>query len=162
MDALQAIKTRRSIRAYQAKAVPREILSDLVDCGHLAATGRNEQPWEFVVITDGETIEKLGGLVTHAKFFGQIPACIAVFCRETKYAVEDGSAASQNILLAATAHGLGSCWVTGKAPYAEAVGQLLGAGGEMKLISLIAVGYAAEQPRKEKRALQDVLHWEHF
>jgi nitroreductase len=73
------------------------------------------------------------------------------------------SAATQNILLAACAHGLGSCWVAGdKKPYATDIAKRLGAPGDCRLISLIALGYPAENPRKPKRSLAVVLHWEIF
>ena len=71
------------------------------------------------------------------------------------------SAATQNILLAAKAHGLGSCWISGdKQPYADRVRQLLGAGPAMRFFSLVTLGHATERPVKEKRRLESVLHWE--
>ena len=86
---------------------------------------------------------------------------MAVFCRETKYYLEDGSAATQNLLVAARAHGLGSCWVAGdKKHYCEAIGKLVGAPAGTRLVSLVAMGHPAEEPVKEKRPLAEVLHWE--
>jgi nitroreductase len=88
---------------------------------------------------------------------------VVVLCRDTKYYLEDGSAATENILLAARAHGLGSCWVAGdKKPYAAEICRLVGAPSGYKLISLIPLGYPAETPRKSKRPLSDVLHWEEY
>ena len=83
--------------------------------------------------------------------------------RETKYYLEDGSAATQNIMVAARAHGVGSCWVAGdKKAYAPEVVRILGAPRELRLVSLIALGYPAETPQKEKRPLEDVLHWDRY
>ena len=66
-------------------------------------------------------------------------------------------------MLAARAHGLGSCWVAGdKKPYAEEVCRLIGAPEGYRLISLVPVGYPAEEPESEKRPLAGVLHWEKF
>ncbi|MEK7753299.1 MAG: nitroreductase family protein, partial [Acidobacteriota bacterium] len=66
-------------------------------------------------------------------------------------------------LLAAHAHGLGACWIAGdKKPYADAVRKLLGAPDGFNLVSLIALGYPGEQPVREKRPLDDVLHWEKY
>ncbi|HOJ39381.1 MAG TPA: nitroreductase family protein, partial [bacterium] len=59
MDALKVLKERRSVRSFQNRAVPREVITDIVDCGRLAATARNLQPWEFVVVTEAGTREKL-------------------------------------------------------------------------------------------------------
>lgn len=114
MDALRAIKTRQSVRVYQTKRIPLELLEDLVDCGRLAATARNIQPWEFVVVTNKVMRARIADLTEYGKHIARAPACIAVFCQETKYYLEDGAAATQNILLAATAHGVGSCWVAGR------------------------------------------------
>jgi nitroreductase len=163
MDAIKILKSRRSVRKYLDRTVPKKVLEDIVDCARLAATARNEQPWEFVVVCDPAVRAKLAGIAEYGKFITQAPACIAVFCKETKYYLEDGSAATQNILLAATAHGIGSCWVAGdKKPYADTVRELLGAPSGMKLISLVAIGYPAEQPHPKKRSLKEVIHWEKF
>ena len=164
MDALKVLKTRRSIRQYTAETVGKKVLEDLVDCGRLAASARNEQPWEFVVVTAPQTLKKLSELAErNGRFLANTPAAVAVFCKDSAYFLEDGSAATQNILLAACAHGLGSCWIAGdKKPYAEPVRELLGVPAGYKLISLIAIGHAAEQSQKDKRPLNEVLHWEKF
>ena len=88
---------------------------------------------------------------------------IAVFCKDCKYFLEDGSAATQNILLAAHGLGIGSCWIAGdKKDYAPEVADILGVPAGFRLISLVALGYPAEQPQKAKRPLSEVLHWERF
>lgn len=163
MDALEALKTRRSVRAYQPHPVPPQVLADLVDCGRLAASAINIQPWEFVVVTSEEARKAIAALTDYGKFIAHAPACIAVLSRAVKYYLEDGSAATQNILLAAHAHGLGACWIAGdKKPYADDIRRLLGAPEGFKLVSLVALGYPNERPAKEKRALEDVLHWETY
>ncbi|MEK7408612.1 MAG: nitroreductase family protein, partial [Acidobacteriota bacterium] len=87
----------------------------------------------------------------------------AALCKDTKYYLEDGSAATENILLAAHARGLGACWVAGdKKPYAPRILALVGAPAGYKLISLVPVGHPAEQPAKDKRPLSEMLHWERF
>ncbi len=164
MDAIEAIKTRRSVRSYKDTPVPDELIEDLVDCGRLAATGRGEQPWEFIAVTGASTREKLAALATSGKFIEQAPLCIAVFCEDTTYFLEDGSAATQNILVAARAHGLGSCWVAGdKKDYAPDVQKLLGVPETHRLVALIAVGYPTEPPApKSKRPIEEVLHQERW
>jgi len=165
-DFLRFLKIRRSIRAFQAKAIPKKKLEAIVDAARFAATARNLQPWEFVVITDKEVLSKLAELADNGKFIAQAAACIAVFSIDTKYFLEDGSAATCNILLAATALGIGSCWVAGdKKPYCPQVNVLLNAPAGTKLISMVALGYPQEKnvfkavPKKE---LQEMLHWERF
>jgi len=163
MDAITALKTRHSIRAFENRPIPKEILEDIVDCGRLAASAINIQPWEFVVVTAPELLRKVADATDHGKFIAQAAACIAVITQTTKYYLEDGSAATENMLVAAHAHGVGTCWVAGdKKPYAPEVCRILGAPEGFKLVSLIALGYPAEDPRKPKRPLTDVLHWQKY
>lgn len=165
MDAIEAIKKRRSIRSYENREVPKEVLVDLIDCARLAPTGRGEQPWEFILVREKENLIKLAEIVgKNGPFLKEAGACILVFCKPTKYYLEDGSAATQNILIAATAYGLGSCWIAGdKKEYAEAIKGFLKVPGEYRLVSLVAIGYPkGEPPQKGRRPLEEVLHWERF
>ncbi len=165
MDAMEVLKTRRSVRSYKDTPVERSQIEAIVDAGRLAASGRGVDPWEFVLVTDPVKRKKLAGICDAGKFIEQAPLCIVVLCKDTKYFLEDGAAATQNILLAATALGLGSCWVAGdKKHYAGKVEELVGAPEDCKLISLVAVGHAADElpPRKQRRALSEMLHWEKF
>ena len=164
MDALEALRTRRSVRNYDRdRTVSDADLKTMVDCARLAASARNAQPWEFVVVRDPSMRVQLARLATNGAFIADAPACIAVFCQKSDYFLEDGCAATQNLLIAARALGLGSCWVAGhRKPYADAVRQLLGAPDNMLLVSLVAVGYPLSVPSPAKRPLADVLHWEKF
>ena len=163
MDAIECLKTRRSVREYLDTPVPKEIIEDIVDCGRLAASAINIQPWVFIAITDASTRKKLADTADYGKFIEQSPVCIAVFCQDGKYFLEDGSAATQNILNAAHGHGLGSCWVAGdKKEYAPKIAEMLGAPSDYKLISLIAIGYPAQIPSPAKKPLSEVLRWERF
>jgi nitroreductase len=164
MDAMDALMKRRSVRSFTATPVPAKIIEKIVDAGRLAPTARNVQPWEFVVVTNQDTRRALARLATTGPFIADAPVCVAVFCADTKYWLEDGCAATENIIIAARAHGLGHCWVAGdKKPYAGAVSELLGVPAGYHLISLIAVGHPKEEPPPvQKRPLKDVLHWEKF
>lgn len=164
MDAIEALKTRRSVRSYKSDPVPKKILEDIIDCGRLAATGINIQPWEFVVVTDPATRKELADTTDHGKFIADAPVCVVVLCKaDEKYLLEDCSAATQNIMVAARAHGVGSCWIAGdKKPYASQICQIVGAPKSHRLASLIAVGYAEEIPNPAKRPLSGVLHWEKY
>ena len=163
MDAMYCLKTRRSIRAYKDESVPREIIEDIIDAGRLAATAINIQPWQFVVVTSEDTRRKIADITDYGKFIAQAPVCVAVFCEDGKYYLEDGSAATQNILNAAHAHSLGSCWVAGdKKPYCPEIRDLLGVPENYKLVSMVAIGYPAEERSPEKKPLSSVLHWERF
>jgi nitroreductase len=163
MDAITALKTRRSVRKYRPDPVARDVIEDILDCGRLAASANNKQPWEFVAVTDAAMRNELAKLAEYGKFIAQAPVCIAVLCKETKYYLEDGSAATQNILVAAKAHGLGTCWVAGdKKPYADSIRKLVGAPEGTKLICLISLGHPSEEPKPTKRPLKEVAHWEKY
>lgn len=163
MDALECMKTRRSVRSYSDKAVSKEIIEDIVDCGRLAATAINIQPWQFVAVLDSATKKRIADTTDHGKFIEQSPVCIAVFCQDSKYYLEDGSAATQNMLNAARAYGLGSCWVAGdKKQYAEDIRELLDVPSGYHLVSLIAVGYSAEDRNPIKKPLSEILHWDKY
>jgi nitroreductase len=163
MDAIEALKTRRCIRVYTNQSVPREVIEDIIDCGRLAATARNGQPWEFVVITDPKRRRSIAGKTDFGRFIADAPVCVVVLCKDSKYYLEDGSCASHNLLVAARAHGLGACWVAGdKKMYADEIRQEVGAPDGYKLVSMISIGYPAEQRQVPKRTLKEVIHWEKF
>lgn len=164
METLNAIIQRASVREYQDKLVEKALIEKIVDAGRRAPTARAVEPWEFVVVQNKETLRKLGELANSGSFIKNAALCIIVFCRDTKYYLEDGSAATENILLAAADAGLGACWVAGdKKPYDEEVTKLLEAGDDLKLVSLISIGWPKEKPKQVKnRSLEEVIHWEKF
>jgi len=166
MDALEVLKKRRSIRSYKDKPISKAILQQVIDAARYAPTARNVQPWEFVVIILPETLKKISDLAENGRFIGQAKACIAVFCQDTKYYLEDGCAATVNILLAATTLGLGSCWVAGdKKPYCNQIIELLDIPASFKLISLVALGYPESTDSFQeaaKKNLSELIHWDKF
>lgn len=117
-----------------------------------------------MVITDPGTRRKVADLTDYGKFIAQAGACVAVFARDVKHAIEDGCAATENILVAARALGLGTCWVAGyKKDHSDPVRDLLGVPAGHELISLISLGYPAEKAEaRNKKDLSEVLHWEKF
>ncbi len=164
MDTFQAITSRTSVREYTDKAVPRPLLEKLVDAGRMAPSARAVEPWEFVVITDRAKIDKIAAIAPNGKFLDSAQAAIIVICAETKYFIEDGCAATENILLQAVDLGLGACWVAGdKKPYAEKVLMMFNAPAGTKLVSIISIGWPKQKPsHRRNRPLKDVLHWEGF
>ncbi len=163
MDVLEAIRSRRSAKALEPAEIPREDLETIVDAGRLAPSGKNTQPWEFIAITDPETIAQLAevqGLV------GQASAVVAIVADEQAsiYWLEDASAAAENMLLAIKALGYGSRWIEGtltpKEGWAKGV---LGVPDEKRLVIMLPIGKGVynDQP-KQKKSLDEVLHWERY
>ncbi|MBU1007106.1 MAG: nitroreductase family protein [Candidatus Omnitrophica bacterium] len=162
MDLFDAVKERKSVREYSEKRVERALIEKIVDAGRLAATARNEQPWEFVVIQDKTVIKKICDMCPNGPFIKDASCLISVFSKDTKYYIEDCSAATQNMLLAVEALGLGACWVAGdKKDYIEDIRKMLQAPEDHKLVSMLSVGYPAKkQGPKQKKDLKQMLHWE--
>lgn len=163
-DLIRVIKERRSIREHLPKPIPREVLEDILDCGRLAPSARNIQPWLFVVSTEKEIKEGIAKLALYGKFIANAAACISVFCeRDSKFLVEDGCAATQNMIIAAKAYGVDSCWVAGyERPYSEDIRELLGVPEKYKLISLISLGYSDKSASRPKKTLNEVVRWEKY
>ena len=161
METLEAIRLRRSIRRYTDEAIPRADLETIVDAGRLAATGSNRQPWDFVVVTDRAMIAEFN---IAGAWIASAGAVIGVVMDpRSRWWIEDGAAAIENMLLASTALGYGSCWVEGDALLREEqLKNLLGVPAEKRLMALIPIGVAAETPAPDKRPLEQVLHWETY
>lgn len=161
MEALEAIKKRRSVREYTGETIPREDLEMIVDAGRLAPSGHNTQPWDFIVVTEKRMIEKLK---IAARWMENAGAIIAVVLDPTsRWWLEDGAAAVENILIASTALGYGSCWLEGYTiPREEEFKFLLGVPEDKRLLTLIPIGVPISWPTQEKKPLEEVLHWERF
>lgn len=165
LETIKVIKSRVSVRKYLNKEVPKEILRDIVDCGRLAPSGYNRQPWIFVVVTDKKIREKIAEVATYGRFIKDAGACIAVFCEKSaETALEDACAATENMIIVAQAYGLGTCWVNSyKKSHSEEVKKILKCPEDMELITLLAVGYPGEEPKRpQKKTLEEVLRWESF
>ena len=161
MDLFEAIRTRRSIRNYTGDPIPREDLETIVDAARLAPSGSNQQPWDFIVVTDRDTINQLK---IAAGWMDKAGAIIAVVLDpSSRWWLEDGSAAVTNMLLAVTALGYGACWVEGNAlPLEGRFKKLLGVPENKRMPILIPIGVPKETPEKEKNSLEDVIHWEKY
>jgi nitroreductase len=161
VEALEAIRKRRSVRQYTGESIPRKDLETIIDAGRLAATGHNRQPWDFIVVTDREMI---GRLKVAAQWMAQAAAIIAVVMDpSSRWWVEDGAAAVENMLIASTALGYGSCWLEGYTePLEETFKALLGVPTEKRLLTLVPVGVPVEWPTQEKKPLEEVIHWERY
>ena len=152
MDLLEGIYTRRSIRQYTNQPIEREQLLEVIKAGMWAPSGLNNQPWRFVIVTNGEIRAKLAQQTKYDFIIEKAPACIAAFLDTSAmyHEVKDHlamGACIENMLLAAHALGLGAVWLGEILRNADAVRRLLGVSDTMELMAVVALGH----PEKRKR-----------
>lgn len=146
---LDVIFSRRSIRRYLDDPVTEQEIQSLLEAGMAAPSADNARPWHMVTVTDAGTLERLAEAHPYGKMVARAPLAIAV-CGEPsaslRYWVQDCSAATENILIAAAALGLGAVWL-GCHPNADreaAIRAVLGIPEDVGVLSLIPVGRPAE------------------
>ncbi|HDD40533.1 MAG TPA: nitroreductase [Nitrososphaeria archaeon] len=160
-ELLEVIYRRRSVRKYEKKPIPEEILKAILEAGRLAPTAKNLQPWHFIVVRDPEIKRKL--IFTDWNNFIEEASVVIVGCGEMdkKWAVVDVAIALQNMVIAAEALGLGSCWIG--AFEEEEVKRALGVPDHLKVVAMITIGYPAERPEPPpKKKLEEIVHFEKF
>jgi nitroreductase len=147
------IKCRHSVRTYKPDRLEDTVIRDALECARLAPTANNLQPWLFGVITDKTLLGEIADCTDHGRFIADAPICFAVFGeRKEKYYLEDCCAATENLILALQAYGVGSCWVAGeKKDYADDVRKLLHVPEQYTLVSLLPAGYPADITVQRKK-----------
>lgn len=152
MDAMEAILSRRSIRHYTNQPIPNEIIKELLRAAMSAPSAGNQQPWQLIVINERQMLDQIPKAHPYSSMLRQASVGILV-CGDQKletnkgYWIQDCSAATQNILLAAHAQGLGAVWL-GIYPREERVAalrELLSLPEHVVPLALVSVGYPAEQ-----------------
>jgi nitroreductase len=165
MDTLNAIFTRRSIRKYTDKAVPEGLVTDLLKAAMAAPSAGNEQAWQFIVIRDRALLDAIPKFHPYSAMLKYASVAVLV-CGDLTlekykgYWVQDCSAATQNLLLAATAQGLGAVW-TAVYPLEDRVAgmrRLLGLPEHVVPLALVPLGFPAEQPGRADRFDQARIH----
>ena len=146
MEVFDAIQRRKSVRTYAPAPLPIELVEKILEAARLAPSAMNVQPWYFIVVTDPEKRKRISKSGRFAGFLKESPVVI-VGCGDKKaspkWHIVDVSIAMQNIVLAATAEGLGTCWVGSFDE--ELVKELLKIPEQFKVVALLAMGY----PRKK-------------
>lgn len=169
MDAIKAILSRRSIRKYLKKPLPESLAEVLLKCAMSAPSAGNQQPWHFVVIDDKEILSKIPSCHPYAEMVPEAKLAILVCGDLTRdvhkgFWVQDCSAATQNILIAANALGLGAVWlgVYPRESRVEGLKNLLGIPEEIIPFSLIPVGWPAEKKPPSNRYKKTKIHRNHW
>jgi nitroreductase len=165
MHTIEAIITRRSIRKFKDQPVEEEKQKIILRAGMQAPSARNTQPWHYIVIDDKSLLNRIATVHPYAKMLRETPLAIAV-CGDLhmenslEYLAVNCSAATQNILLAAHDLGLGAVWL-GIYPQRERMrdlSDLLRLPGYVIPISLVAMGYPAEEVPKRNRFRKERIH----
>lgn len=168
---LDLIFSRRSIRRYEDREVPKEMLHDLLEAGMAAPSAVAKDPWHFIVLRKRETIDNLCDILPHGKMLRQATAAFVVCGDITKthdqkesYMLQDLSAAVENILLAANVLGLGTCWlgVHPRPERMEAIKKMFSFPDTIIPMCAIAIGWSAEQPEPRTRFREECVHLENW
>jgi nitroreductase len=169
MDTLETMLARRSIRHYTEEDVAVELEEQLIDAAFAAPSANNSRPWHFVVVRDRGTRARLAGIHRWSRMLARSPLVIAVLGRsDADWWIEDCSAATENILLAATELGLGSVWVGVRDPAPEpgpeesACLEVLGAPPGYRALCLVGIGHPAETKPPRTQRQPSRLSYERF
>lgn len=161
---VDTILGRRSIRRYQQKEIPRDTLDKILETGRNAPSAMNRQPWHFIVVTNNEIKKELSKWL-FTKHIKDSPVTI-VGCAKTglldrKWSIIGTSIALQNMVIAAWALGIGSCWIGGFKE--DKVKQLLEIPNKWKIVALVTLGYPDETPHvKRKKPIEKVVSLNKF
>jgi nitroreductase len=152
MSLVDLILGRRSIRKYDDRDVPNDVLNKIMEAGRQSPSAANRQPYHFIVVSDSEIKNKLTGLISG--FLKNAPIVI-VGCANPKalltgkWAVVDTTIALENMVLAAWSLGVGSCWIG--AFNEQKVKDKLQIPENWKVVALLSLGYPAEYPKPRKK-----------
>ncbi len=167
---MSVIQKRRSIRKFLDKQIEAEKIDLLIEAALRAPSSRDLNPWEFIVVTNGELLEKLSRAKQHGSAFlkkAPVGICVCADPEKCDVWVEDASIASIFIHLAAASLGLGSCWIQirermhdEKKSAQEYIAEVLNIPAKMQVESIIAVGYPDEKlpPHKKEELLYEKAH----
>ena len=166
MDLFEAIKGRRSVRAYQAKTVPRDLIEKVLDAARLAPSAGNRQAWHFFVVTDAARRAALKE--AYAKDWLTNAPVVIVACAKTgaawkrsdgvSYAFVDVAIAFDHLTLAAQAEGLGTCWIGAFKP-AE-LRKVMALSADLEPVAMTPLGWPAEMSRlPDRKPLGELTTW---
>ena len=169
MELYETIRKRRSVRKYQKKELPQELLCRLLEAGRMAPSAKNNQPWKFVVIKDETCKKQLAICCKERMWIADASVIIAAVATNPDYRMGNGrpsddidlSIALTHIMLAAAGESLGSCWI-GSFDY-DRVKALLGIPEKFIIVSLLTIGYPAEVPMvKERKSLDEIVCYDRW
>ena len=166
---LEAIKKRQSVRSYQDKEIPEEILQQILEAGRLAPSAKNTQSWKFIVVKDKDLRKKLVPACKNQEFVGEASVVIAGCGTNPDYVMSNGehaysidlAIALDHMSLEATSLGLGTCWIG--AFYQDQVKEILGVPEGVRITSLMPLGYPEKLGTKtERKPLSEIICYDKY
>jgi nitroreductase len=174
MSDSKLIKSLRAVRQFSDREIPDELLRDVLDAARWTGSAKNSQPWDLVVVRNRETLKALAECGQFAGHLAGAKLAIALVMHEDKsWAHMDEGRLMQNVMLAAWAHGVGSC-IASIFPDANQTRarELLGIPETLHLRTVLSVGYPASPEAlrlppnaplpRGRRSLDDLVSWERF
>lgn len=167
---LKEILERYSVRKYQDKDVPQELILECLEAARLAPSANNKQPWKFIIVKDLEKRKKIGEPTTWAKFIKDAPVLIVGCITEPSFkmgrwydsSILDIGIAMEHIALQATHLGLGTCWI---GDFDEKlVKEVLEIPENIRVAALMTLGYPLENkiPEKRRKKLEEIISFEKY
>lgn len=166
---LEAIRKRQSVRSYQDKEIPEEILQQILEAGRLAPSACNNQPWKFIVVRDKNLKKRLVSTCKNQKFVGEASVVIVGCAISPSYKMDNGeysytidlAIALEHMSLQATSLGVGTCWIG--AFYQDQVKKNLGIPEEVQVVALVSVGYPKELGLKRgRKPLSEIVCYDKY
>ncbi|MBZ3936005.1 nitroreductase family protein [Methanimicrococcus blatticola] len=166
METMEALYTRRSVRKFQNKSVPMELIEEAVKAAMFAPSARNQQPWEFIIVDKQELMDAVPTYSPHAQMAKGAPAGVLI-CYNKEYDVAEGffpqdlGAATQNLLLALHENGLGAVW-TGVYPREDRMKGFVNAFNLPENVipySFTIIGYPEKETDKVDRFKKERVHY---
>ena len=166
MDALDLLKSRRSIRKYKSTPVEDEKIKKCLEAARWAPSASNKQPWEFIIVKDENVRKKFAELHPYAKFVAESPVVFVPLTNpeiHAKYHMSDTGSTIMHFMIEAHSLGLATCWagVIG-ASFEPELKKLLNVPDHLNIMAIVALGYPDQTRESSRKPMDELVHWEKY
>jgi nitroreductase len=167
MEALELLKSRRSIRKYKDTPVEEEKIQKCLEAAQWAPSASNKQPWEFMIVTNDIIRKKFAQIHPYGKFLAESPVVFIPLTNpniHADYHQSDTSLATLQFMIQAHALGLGTCWagVINRSDLEKEIKTMLNIPDQLRVLALVAVGYPNHQRESKRKSLENIVHYENY
>ena len=165
MKVYECIRSKLTVREFKSDPIPDSLITQMLRAGRWAASARNRQPWNFIVIQDRQILGQIGAITSSGSFIGDAPLGIAVVMEKQGRPELDAGRALQQMELVAWSQGVGGCFAGIRGEENDKVKEILQVPEDKELITVMAFGYpteAAEAKTKQRKPLSEIAHGERF